>query len=87
MTQEEMLKEIAKKEFKDLSEVYSTSDNKKGLIINEILYNSINDGIPDDKNKLCIFYDGDYYIDSYNNLSSTDQKQLLKWCYLPLIEE
>ena len=55
--------------------------------MNEILYNSINDGIPDDKNKLCIFYDGDYYIDSYNNLSSTEQKQLLKWCYLPLIEK
>ena len=47
-----------------------------------------NDGIPENKDKLCIFYDKDgYYIDTFNNLSSTDQKQLLKWCYLPLIEE
>lgn len=55
--------------------------------MNEIKYISINEEIPSDKNKLCIFYDGEYYIDTYNNLSSTDQKQLLKWSYLPLIDD
>lgn len=44
------------------------------------------EGIPEDKGRLCVFYDGDYYIDTFNNLSSSEQKQLLKWAYLPLID-
>lgn len=45
-------------------------------------------GAPEDKNKLCIFYDMDgYYIDTYNNLSSSEQKNIKQWCYLPLITD
>lgn len=47
-----------------------------------------NDGIPEDKDKLCIFYDYDgYFIDTFNNLSSSDQKNLKKWIYLPLADK
>lgn len=52
--------------------------------MNKLEYNT---GIPEDKDRLCVFYDGDYYIDTFNNLSSSEQKQLLKWAYLPLINE
>lgn len=45
------------------------------------------EGIPEDKDRLCVFYDGDYYIDTFNNLSSSEQKQLLKWVYLPLVNK
>ena len=43
------------------------------------------DSIPEDKEELCIIKDKDgYYIDSFNNLSSTEQKNIEKWAYLPL---
>lgn len=40
--------------------------------------------IPEDKNKICIFCDAQdsYYIDTFNNLSSSEQKQLKQWWYL-----
>lgn len=44
------------------------------------------EGIPENKDRLCVFYDGDYYIDTFNNLSSLEQKLLLQWAYLPLID-
>lgn len=49
--------------------------------------NLYKEGVPEDKDRLCIFFDGEYYIDTFNNLSSSEQKQLIKWCYLPTAKE
>lgn len=49
--------------------------------------NQYKEGVPEDKDRLCIFFDGEYYIDTFNNLSSSEQKQLIKWCYLPTAKE
>lgn len=76
---------------KDLTETYIKDGEKiqkLGEENEELKKNQINwvlDSIPEDKEALCIIKDKDgYYIDSFNNLSSTDQKNIEKWAYLPL---
>lgn len=79
------LKEQNKAILEDNDELNKWIDELKAQI--EEMKNLYKEGIPEDKDRLCIFYDGEYYIDTFNNLSSSEQKQLIKWCYLQKITE
>lgn len=78
-----------KEQNKDLCESLDIMNNRESDLLEQIeqMKNLYKEGVPEDKDRLCIFYDGEYYIDTFNNLSSSEQKQLIKWCYLPKITE
>lgn len=78
-----------KEQNKDLCESLDIMNNRESDLLEQIeqMKNLYKEGIPEDKDRLCIFYDGEYYIDTFNNLSSSEQKQLIKWCYLSQITE
>ena len=71
------------KQFNKANKIKSLEKENTKLKKNQIKW--VLDSIPKDKEELCIIKDKDgYYIDSFNNLSSTDQKNIEKWAYLPL---
>ena len=77
------IENILKASADNLNEFFELRKENEELKKNQIKW--VLDSIPEDKEKLCIIKDKDgYYIDSFNNLSSTDQKNIEKWAYLPL---